>query len=97
MSPTSAAIRRKDDSLRAPLIAGAARTPAARDARAGVARLDYSIVTTRAEFDSLAADWDGLFARAGRGRAGVPVLRLVLALVQSLPRRGIGEAVLSPS
>ena len=52
----------------------------------------FALVTDRAGFDALEADWNDLFSRAGARHPGLPDLQLELALVQSLPRRAADES-----
>jgi CelD/BcsL family acetyltransferase involved in cellulose biosynthesis len=67
MRPTSSALRTRDDE------AIFAIEPDARPAQSGMApeaagaACAYEVITTRAGFDALGAEWNELFARAGRG------------------------------
>lgn len=67
MLSTSPAARIKADKPILPAQSDSAHRAAAVNVAAAPVSLDYAIVSTREDLDALAAEWDALFARAGRG------------------------------
>src|SRR5690606_34292113 len=66
MRTTSFALRAVRDEATAGAAGAAVPDPCVAEPQATSQTCSYEVVTTRAAFDALAADWNELFARAGR-------------------------------